>query len=86
MLYSYTKQKSNYYSELLKYYGKTTTEESIAAVRNIFENSGALEYTRNMIEKLYSDAINILDTIDFISDDDKLILNGLINYLKERNK
>lgn len=82
ILYSYTKN-TKYYDELMKYYGKITTTESLNEVRNIFDKSGAKEYATNLINKLYDESIDILDSIDFIDNDKKKILYGLVDYLKE---
>ena len=82
ILYSYTKN-TKYYDELMKYYGKILTPDSLKKVRDIFEESGAKEYAINLKNKLYNDSRNILDTINFIDNDKKDILYGLVDYLEE---
>lgn len=82
ILYSYTKN-TKYYDELMKYYGKITNADSLNEVRNIFDKSGAKEYAIDLKNKLYDESIEILDKIDFIEEDKKNILYGLVEYLKE---
>ena len=82
ILYSYTKN-TKYYDELMKYYGKITNTDSLNEVRNIFDKSGAKEYAINLKNKLYEESIRILNDIDFIEEDKKNILYGLVDYLKE---
>ena len=82
ILYSYTKN-TKYYDELMNYYGKITTTDSLKAVRDIFDKSGAKEYTINLKNKLYDESISILNDINFIDKDKKNILYGLVDYLKE---
>ena len=86
ILYSYVKEKQEYYDELIKYYGKKATEKEIAKVQEIFEKSGALKYAEDMVEKLYNDALVILDDIDWISEDKKETLRGFVEYLRRRRK
>lgn len=82
ILYSYTKN-TKYYDELMKYYGKILTTDSLEKVRNIFEVSGAKEYAINLKNKLYNESRKMLDDINFIDKDKKEILNGLVDYLEE---
>jgi len=82
ILYSYTKN-TKYYDELMKYYGKILSADSLSKVRSIFEESGAKEYAISLKNKLYKESREILDNIDFIENDKKDILYGLVDYLEE---
>jgi len=82
ILYSYTKN-TKYYDELMKYYGKILSADSLKRVREIFEESGAKDYAINLKNKLYSESREILNNIDFIEKDKKDILYGLVDYLEE---
>ena len=82
ILYSYTKN-TKYYDELMKYYGKILSADSLNRVREIFEESGAKDYAINLKNKLYSESREILNNIDFIEKDKKEILYGLVDYLEE---
>ena len=86
LLYSYTKKNKKYYDELLKVYGKKATKENLERVREIFKDSGAYSYVLNMIDNLYTDAISNLNNVKWIKDEDKELINGFIDYLKNRRK
>ena len=87
LLFSYTIDNSDYKDELLKYYGKENlTNDEIEKVRKIFKDSGAFDYANDMMNKLYDEALNLLNNINWISLEDKNILNGFIEYLRKRNK
>lgn len=82
ILYSYTKN-TNYYSELLKYYGKDNTLEK---VREVFDISGAKKYTEDKIEEYYNKAVGILSNINWINNTNKDIMINFVKYLKNRKK
>ncbi len=88
ILYSYVKSKEdNYNLELLKYYGKDNLDENIINdVRRIFDKSGAKDYSINMMNSLYDEGLNILENISWLSKENKNILMGFVEYLKERNR
>ena len=86
ILYSYVKEQNEYYDELMKYYGKKINAKQLTKVQEIFTKSGALDYANSMVEKLFNEALKILDNIDWISDDKKEILNGFVLYLMNRKK
>lgn len=86
ILYSYA-YNSSYKDELLKYYGKEElSNESIIAVRNIFKKSGAYGYAIDLMNKLYDIAIDEINKIIWLTEEDKDILLGFVNYLKMRKK
>ena len=83
LLYAYTKN-TKYYPLLLKHYGKD--DYDINKVREIFTNSGAKEYCLNKMNDLYLESRKILDSIDWLDNDKKEILNDLIDFLNNRKK
>ena len=86
ILYSHI-MTTEYKDELLKYYGSDNlTDEIIEEVRNLFKKSNSLDYATNMMNKLYDESLEILDIINWISEDKKEILKGFVEYLKIRNK
>ncbi|MBR2678223.1 MAG: polyprenyl synthetase family protein [Bacilli bacterium] len=86
ILYSYI-IKTEYKDELLKYYGKNELDDKvIKRVRELFEVSGALKYAKDIMNKYYDEAIDILNDINWIDLDKKKILQGFVEYLRERNK
>ena len=85
ILYSHI-SKTEYIKELKKYYGKELTDDNISKVRDIFKKSGSLDYSINMMNKMYDESLNILDDIEWISEDKKSILRGFVEYLRNRNK
>lgn len=87
LLYSKTMENEKYRDELLKYYGKSDiTNEEIEKVRNIFKESGSYDYSYNMMNNLYDDALKDLNNIKWVLDEDKIILQGFVEYLRNRNK
>ena len=87
ILFANTLKNDKYKDELLKYYGKSNiTQEEVEAVRKIFKESGSLLYATNMMNSLYEEAKQILINISWIPQEDKDILDGFIEYLKNRKK
>ncbi len=87
ILFSETIKNEKYKNELLKYYGKPDiTEEEIEKVKEIFKNSGAYDYANNMMNKLYDESISEINKIDWIKKEDKKIINGFVEYLRNRKK
>lgn len=86
LLYAYTKKNKKYYDELLKVYGKKVDKNSLSKVREIFKNSGAYSYTLDMINSLYEESEKVLNDIDWLKEEDKEIIIGFIEYLKNRRK
>ena len=86
ILYSYVKNKEEYFRELLKYYGKLTSPESIIAVRDIFVSSGALAFAKEKMDDYLNKSLLMLSKMDFLSEENKNLLYGMIFYLKTREK
>ncbi len=86
ILYSYVKENKEYFDELNKIYGKKADKENISKIRKIFDKSGAKEYALDKINFLYNEALDILDNIKWIDEENKAILKGLVLYLKSRKK
>jgi geranylgeranyl diphosphate synthase type I len=85
LLFSFTIQNDKYKEELFKYYGKENIgEKEINETRRIFKESGAYDYANNLMNKLYDEGIDILKKIDWIKDEDKNIIYGFVEYLKQR--
>ena len=86
ILYSYVKIKRNdLLDELLKYYGKSITEEESKKVQKLFEESGALEYATNEMNGMFNEVYANIKSMD-IKEYTKNILLGLILFLRLREK
>jgi geranylgeranyl pyrophosphate synthase len=86
ILYSYI-SKTEYNTELLKYYGcDTLSQENIEKVRELFDISGARNYANHMMNKMYDEGLDILNNIEWISEENKAIIIGFVEYLRNRNK
>ena len=73
--------------ELNKYYGnESIKEEDLYKIKKIFEESGAYKYSVETMEKLFDNSKNLLNKINFISQEYKDILSGFIEYLDLRKK
>ena len=85
ILFSYTMKNEKYKEELLKYYGKENIgEKEITETRRIFKESGAYDYAINLMNKMYDEGINVIKAIDWIKDEDKNIIFGFLEYLRQR--
>ena len=85
ILFSYTIKKEKYKEELLKYYGKENIgEKEINETRRIFKESGAYDYANNLMNNMYNEGIEIMKKINWIKDEDKNIIYGFLEYLKQR--
>lgn len=86
ILYSYVRDNKKYYDQLLKYYGKNNLrDDEIEVVKNIFVESGALEYTSCKENELFD---KIIEKFDIISMNNEYmdILKGFVSYLQYRNR
>ena len=83
LLYAHIKE-TNYYDELLKYYGKE--EFDIEKVKQLFIDSKSLEYCENKKNELYEKSLNKLENISWLKEEDKKILHDLVLFLKDRKK
>ena len=85
ILFSYTMKNEKYKEELLKYYGKENIgEKEISETRRIFKECGAYDYANNLMNTMYNEGIEIMKKIDWIKEEDKNIIYGFIDYLKQR--
>ena len=86
ILYSYIKiNRNDLLDELLKYYGKSITEEESKKVQKLFEDSGALEYATNKMNEMFNEVYINIKSMD-IKEYTKNILLGLILFLRLREK
>ena len=85
ILYSHI-SKTSYIDELNKYYGKDISNENISKVRELFKESGSLDYSINTMNTMYDESIDILNNIDWIDSSKKDILRGFVEYLRNRNR
>ena len=86
ILYSYVKiNRNDLLDELLKYYGKSITEEESKKVQELFENSDALEYATNKMNEMFNEVYTNIKSMD-IKEYTKNILLGLILFLRLREK
>ena len=86
ILYSYIKiNRNDLLDELLKYYGKSITEEESKKVQKLFEDSGALEYATNKMNEMFNEVYANIKSMD-IKEYAKNILLGLILFLRLREK
>lgn len=87
ILFSHTIENEKYKNELLKYYGKEDlTENDINKVRDIFKESGSYDYAFDMMNNLYNESLTILENISWISQENKNLLQGFVEYLRKRNR
>ena len=85
ILYSHI-MNTPYKDELLKYYGNEVNDEIVEKVRKLFKESGSYDYALDMMNTLYDESLELLNNIDWISEDKKDILRGFVEYLRIRNK
>ncbi len=87
-LYTYTKVNSpETLPELNKYYGKEgITVDELEAVRKIFKDNGAYDFTYDKMNFHYNRAKDRLAALDSMSDEGKNLILGFIEYLEARRK
>ena len=85
ILFQYVQdQAPQYAAELEKYYGTgCVTEEAIDAVQRIFRESGALAFAGARAMELSEKAAGIIDRMH-VTENDRKILRGLLDYLENR--
>ena len=85
LLFSYTIKNEKYKEELLKYYGKENIgEKEINETRRIFKESGAYDYANNIMNQMYNEGIDIIKRNDWIKEEDKNIICGFVEFLRQR--
>lgn len=82
ILYAYTLD-TEYKNDLKKYYGKSGV---INKIQDIFEISGAKKYSEDKSRTLLDDAINKIECVDFLNNEDKNLIKEFIGYLNAREK
>ena len=86
ILYSHI-LNTEYKDELLKLYGnENIDEEHIEKVQDLFKKAGSYDYATNKMNEMYDEALNILESINWIKEDKKELLRGFVEYLRTRNK
>lgn len=71
--------------ELRFYWGNTNIKDSDQSkIVEIFQRTGALDYTRNKVIEYLEQAKSITNTEKYITDETKLALNSLIQYIENR--
>ena len=86
ILYSYIKiEKPEYLDKLLKYYGNNISETDLNKVKDILNESGALEYANNKMNELFFISKHNINSLN-IKEEVKNILLGFITYLEIREK
>ena len=87
LLYMYVcTRKPEAAERLLEYYGKPVTEESLEAVRQIFRDSGALEYARGSMNACFERAERKIARMKFLPAEDRAILRGFVEWCQGRRK
>lgn len=85
ILYSHI-LNTKYKDELLKYYGKEDIDEDIITkVQDLFKKSSSYDYALNKMNEMYNESLEVLSNIDWISADKKVLLQGFVEYLRNRN-
>lgn len=86
ILYSYIKiEKPEYLDKLLKYYGNNINETDLNKVKDLLNESGALEYANNKMNELFFISKHNISNLN-IKEEVKNILLGFITYLEIREK
>lgn len=86
LLYEYARRDSAAYKQLLRYYGRPLTGAELEEVRRIFRDCGALDYAREQSERYYAAAAKALEEMDFLPAEKRALLEGLTDFLREREK
>ncbi len=87
ILYQYVRAHSDrMHRELMRYYGRSpVTADLLEKVREIFRETGALAFAEETMEKCFRAAEEILGTLP-LWEEKKTLLQGFIDFLREREK
>lgn len=86
ILYSYVHNNKEYLNKLNKYYGKQDiTNEETDIVKQIFIDSGALDYANKVMNKLFEESIEQIKKLSLTEKYEDILL-GFVNYLVIRQK
>lgn len=78
---------TDYKEEFLKYYGnESLKEKDIEKVKELLIKSKSYDFAINMMNELYDEGIKLLNKIDWIKKDKKDLIEGFIEYLRNRKK
>lgn len=70
-----------------KYLGKKDlSENELETFRRAIRESGSLEYSRDLSEKLVNESLRALDKIEFKNEEARIFLEGIARYIIEREK
>ena len=86
LLYSEVCKHEEWKNRLLKYYGRENSPEIVAAVKNIFEQTGAKEKARRVMTEYFEKCRALLPGITFKNEEDRDILLGFILFLELRSR
>ena len=78
---------TEYKDEFLEIYGnEDITEQDIRKVQELLKKSKSYDYAYQLMSHLYDESLEQLNNMKWISKDKKEILQGFVEYLRERNK
>ncbi len=79
--------RTPYAAEIQKYYGQEkVTSSMIQKVQTIFEKSGSKEYAFSKMNQLYDESLELLNQFTWIEESKKEIIQGFVEYLRNRQK
>jgi geranylgeranyl diphosphate synthase, type I len=71
--------------KIAKYLGKKDlTREELEEFKKIVRDTGSLEYSQKLAEKLVAESLSALEKINFKNEEAKFFLSGIANYIVER--
>ena len=87
LLYAYVRKTGRQYDELMRYYGKKTLSQSeLAAVQEIFRQSGALGYAEQTMNRYFDSARSLLAAMPDLPEERRAELRGLVLFMDLRTK
>ena len=88
LLYAYVRTHAPEAMEkLAAYYGReTVTGADVAAVQEIFRDSGALAFAESEMDRRFEGALSKLKEMTWLDEEDREILDGFIEYNRGREK
>jgi len=88
LLYSFVKNLGGFdYRQLRQYYGKPDiTESELREVQDIFRRTGALAAAEEKVSELFAGENRKLHQIRDLSEENKDLVHGFIEHLRERKK
>ena len=86
LFYYFMRTREALYPRLLEYYGRPLRREELAALQDLLRDCGALAYAEGEMQRCFQRARDLLEGVEFLPEEKKDLLYGLLTFLRYRDK